>query len=416
MLTKTPDSGNGAIVQQRPARGIAARASLDIRRRVRHQARARRRRDILPAAIGRLPPRAFTAAIALSLLVLLSPGLTLAPVDATRGVRVEPPVPTLGGPPHLAVPPTADPDPRFDAALDAARRLASADAASAAVMRDGALVWAGDSGTPEPYVIGSVTKTFVAATVLQLVAAGRLRLDQTVDDLLPVIRGVSRSITIRQLLDHTSGVADVFNQTTSRSLETEPDRAWSTRELMWTLHDAWHAPGAGWSYSNTNSYLLGMIVERVTGRALGDEIRERFLSPLALTDTRLLTVADPAPLTPAWATVFWGSGAMTSTAIDLATWGDALYGGKILGAGLLDEMLAFNADDYGLGAQRLEIGGVVGVGHTGLLDHYTTLLWHVPDEGLTIALLVDVPRAPLGTMLAAEPPGGRSLLELATGR
>jgi hypothetical protein len=78
-------------------------------------------------------------------------------------------------------------------------------------------------------------------------------------------------------------------------------------------------------------------------------------------------------------------------------------------------MLAFNDDGYGLGAQRLDIGGVTGVGHTGLLDTYTSLLLHLPAENVTIALLVDTPRARLGAMLTAVPPdGGPSLLELAT--
>jgi CubicO group peptidase (beta-lactamase class C family) len=130
----------------------------------------------------------------------------------------------------------------------------------------------------------------------------------------------------------------------------------------------------------------------------------------------MLTATDPAPLTPAWATVFWASGAMRSSAADLARWGDALYAGDVLGDSIRTQMLSFNANGYGLGAQRIEIAGRVGVGHTGLLDTYTALLLYLPDADVTIALLVDRPEAPLGAMLTAQPAaGGPSLLELATG-
>jgi D-alanyl-D-alanine carboxypeptidase len=351
--------------------------------------------------------------------MLVAPGLTLAPGEATMHGRVELPVASPIDAPVAARPADARQGPLFQAALDAALAVAGAEGATVAIVRAGGPVWDGASGprSGAGFVIGSVTKTFVAAAILQLVDEGRLDLDVAIDGLLPAFRGVSRSITIRQLLDHTSGVADVFNQTTSDALERAPGRAWSIREVLGTIDAAWHAPGAGWSYANTNYLLLGLVVERVTGRSLEDELQRRFLAPLGLTATRMLSVDDPAPLTPAWATIFRGSGAMTASAADLARWGDALYAGDILGDATRGEMLAFNADDYGLGAQRIEVAGRSGVGHTGLLDDYTSLLLHLPAEGITIALLVDAPRAPLGAMLTAVPPGGGpSLLELATGK
>ena len=137
-------------------------------------------------------------------------------------------------------------------------------------------------------VIGSVTKTFVSATVLELVDEGRLSLDDSVRRFLPDVSQVSREITIRQLLDHTSGLADVFNDATRRGLEEHPERAWSTRQLLASLHAPWYQPGEGWAYANTNYYLLGMIVERVTGSTLEQEIERRFLDPLDLGSTRML--------------------------------------------------------------------------------------------------------------------------------
>jgi D-alanyl-D-alanine carboxypeptidase len=351
------------------------------------------------------------------LVILVAPDLALAPMPQTLGLRT---VPRPAPPPAAAiqVSPSAIDAPRYPAALDAARAVAGANRVTFAVVLDGRIAWSGSSGAgtraDTPLVIGSVTKTFVAATVLALVSDGRLDLESQVGDLLPPYPGVPGSVTVRQLLDHTSGIADVFNPITSAALEAEPDRAWTARRLFATVEPPWHPPGDGWSYANANYYLLGLIVERVTGASLTDELQRRYLGPLDLGSTRMLSAERPEPLSAAWATIFWASGAMVSSAADLARWGDALYGGGILAPSMLEAMLSFNADDYGLGAQRIVMGGRSGVGHTGLLDTYTTLLLHVPDDGVTIAMLVDRPEAPLAAMLSASPAGGGpSLWELA---
>jgi len=286
------------------------------------------------------------------------------------------------------------------------------------------LLWTGADGrqrdaltslaADDPLVIGSVTKTFVAATVLQLVEEGRLELDDAVRDHLPGMSSVSAEITIRQLLDHTSGLADVFNDRTRQGLEEHPEHAWTTAEVFETLHAPWYGPGQGWAYANTNYFLLGLVVERVTGSSLATELDERFLGPLGLDDTRLLTGAtdDEGPLAPAWATIFWASGSMTASAADLARWGDALYGGDILSTRSRASMTTLNSNDYGMGLQRLHLPGAEGYGHTGLLNTYTSLLVHLPEHDLTLALLVNRSDVNIGSMLAARPPNGPSLLEL----
>ena len=361
--------------------------------------------------------RAPFVAICLVLVALLAPGLVSAPVQQTLGLRTVPRVAVAPVP--LAVARLAALEgPRFPAALDAARAIAGAGQVTFAAVRDGQLLWSGSSGPGSranaPLVIGSVTKTFVAAAVLELAEAGLLDLDGPIGDLLPALPGVPVSVTVRQLLDHTSGIADLYNPVTSEAIEMAPNDGWSARRLFGTIQPPWHPPGAGWSYSNANYYLLGLVVERVTGRPLADQLSRRFLDRLDLTSTRVLTEAHPEPLTAAWATVFWSSGAMVSSAPDLARWGDALLGGEVLHAPMRDAMLAFNDDGYGLGAQRIEVAGRSGVGHTGLLDTYTSLLLYLPDEGVTIALLVDRPGAPLVAMLTARPAGsGPSLVELA---
>jgi D-alanyl-D-alanine carboxypeptidase len=315
----------------------------------------------------------------------------------------------------------------FARGLEAARARGGADGVTFAVVVDGTLAWSGASGTVHvgeapltadtPMVIGSVTKTFVAATVLQLAAEGRLDLDDPVSEHLPGLDGLddlAAAITIRQLLDHTSGLADLFNDATRRGLEDDPGRGWTASEILATLHAPWYAPGEGWAYANTNYFLLGLLVERLTGATLADVLAERFLTPLALHGTRMLTGAEGDPLDAAWTTIFWASGAMAAPAADVAIWGDALYRGDVLAPGTRATMLPTFGNDYGLGVQRLRIGGVAAFGHTGLLDSYTALLAHLPESGVTLAMLVNRSHAELGAMLRAAPAGGgRSLLDLA---
>lgn len=389
--------------------------------------------------------RAPSTAFLLSLLVLLSPEVMLAPLSAGEPMQAGPvPIDRIDTPAPLRrlqpidraeVAPTpgaarAYGSPRateaqFEAAMWAARDAGGAHGVTFAAVRDGDLVWAGAAGrhrdgggqiaANDPLVIGSVTKTFVAATVLQLVEEGQLGLDDPVRDYLPAMASVSREITIRQLLDHTSGLADVFNEATRKGLEDHPEHAWTTDEVFETIHDPWYEPGEGWAYANTNYFLLGLVIQHLTGSTLADELEMRFLAPLGLEDTRLLSGAadDGGPLSPAWATIFWASGAMTASADDLARWGDALYGEEILSDESRADMIELNSHDYGLGLQRVELPGALGYGHTGLLNTYTTLLVHVPEDNVTIALLVNRSHVDLVGMLAAEPRGGGpSLLEL----
>lgn len=384
------------------------------------------------------------------MLAFTSPALTVAPLNASepraearadQGDRIERsaprrpplieelerPIVIPSAPPAVAPgpePAVVDRGPAFASALEAARAHGGAYGVAFAAVRDGTVIWGGAGGRARdgrtelagssPLVIGSVMKTFVAAAVLQLVDEGRVGLDDPVRLHLPELRWLSDEITIAQLLDHTSGLADLFNDTTRRGLEEEPTRSWAAAEVLATLHEPWYRPGEGWAYANTNYYLLAMLVEAVTDAPLAGELDARFLGPLSLGATSVLDGGQVgSPLDEAWTSIFWGSGAMAASAEDLARWGDALYGGDLLSAGSQAAMLDFNSHDYGLGVQRIEVGDLEGYGHTGLLNTYTTLLFHAPAERVTVALLVNRSHVDLGGMLTAEPPGGPSLLELA---
>jgi D-alanyl-D-alanine carboxypeptidase len=389
-----------------------------------------------------------------SLLVLLSPDLTLAPIGAVeplgnvtsqdvdhvrtpsrpgplRPIDVEAGarMPLAARPVVVETLAAAVPsavDPTVAAALEAARSYGEAFGITCAAVRDGQVLWSGaagryrDGATPiggdDSLVIGSVMKTFVSAAILQLAEEGRLTLDDTVLSHLPRETAVvTPEITLRQLLDHTSGLADVFNDTTKTGIETRPEHAWGETELMATLHAPWYRPGEGYAYANTNYYLLGLVIEKVTGRSLADELSRRFFRPLGLDTARILTGKRGELLEPAWATIFWASGAMSASAADLARWGDALYSDQVLTPASRSAMLAtHNAENYGLGVQRIEVPGAAGYGHTGMLKTYTSLLLYLPDQNVTLSLLVNRTHVDLAGMLAARPPGGGpSLLELA---
>lgn len=378
----------------------------------------------------------------LSLLVLLSPDLTLAPLNAGEPHRAGPvpidlldiretgrgtrPIKPDASLPATAAAEVAAPDARYGPALEAARTAAGAHGIAFAAVRDGVVLWSGSAGrnrdatTPlgpdDALVIGSVTKTFVAAAILQLVDEGRIGLDDKLATHLPAMASVAQGVTIRQLLDHTSGLADVFNDTTRRGLEEHPEVAWTPAQVLATIHAPWYKPGDGWAYANTNYFLLGLVIERLSGASLSDELSRRFMRPLALDHTRVLTGDDDGPLTPAWATIFWASGAMSASAGDLARWGDALFGDQLLRAPTRHAMTKLNDHDYGFGVQRIELPGAVGYGHTGLLNTYTTLLVYLPESNVTLSLLVNRSHVDLGGMLTAKPGSGPSLLELASDR
>lgn len=391
-------------------------------------------------------PRALLGALALALLVV-SPDLPLAPAAAGGPLPSAAPLDGELTLERLALPAARFPDgvvvrplpiataptpapvseaELYQRALVEAHDLSDAFGVSVALVRDGAVLWAGANGTAQdgqtsltaesPMVVGSVTKTFVAAAILQLAHEGRLSLDDPVTRHLPDVP-IGAGITVRQLLNHTSGLADVFNDTTRRGIDEHPETGWAVSSVLGSLAEPWYEPGEGYAYANTNYLLLALIVETLSGASLADELARRFLDPIGLNATALVAADDPAaPLDPAWATIFFGSGAMVSSALDLALWGDALYDGGVLSAPARGEMLEFHSDDHGLGVQRIELSDdIEGYGHTGLLHTYTTLLVHLPEHNVTIALLVNRSHVDLEAMLAARPKAGPSLLKLALG-
>lgn len=251
--------------------------------------------------------------------------------------------------------------------------------------------------------VGSVTKPFVATVVLQLVGEGRLRLGDTVERWLPGLAPDGRRITVRHLLQHTSGIGDYLNGPTGEQVLApyfaDPGYRWSAKRLalLGLGQPAAFAPGSSWGYSNTNYVLLGMIVQRVTGRPFGAEIRRRVIVPLGLSSTSVPQdgriagphargyllpgnpdLETPVPLDvssldPSYAS---SAGALVSTARDLDRFFRALVAGRLLRPAQLAAMQAARAvpgaDGFGYGLGLLRLPSPCGVlwGHNGELPGY----------------------------------------------
>lgn len=303
-------------------------------------------------------------------------------------------------------------------ALRAARANSIAPGMSMAVLTDDGRLWAGADGwhangewldIDDPTLIGSVTKTFTAATILQLVDEGRVKLDVPTRTYLHNV-GLVKGTTVRQLLNHTSGIADLYGPALG-TLQGAPSASLTSNGVLRPIGEPYFDPGTGYHYSNTNYYLLGMIINQVTGRTFHQELQDRFRGPLNLPHTRMLTPDDPM-LPAAWTTAFWTAGAMVSTPTDLTRWGQALYTGRAISQASLRRMLSFHEGNYyGEGAQLLPLGDRMVPGHSGLLYDTTTLLVYLRDQGLTVAIAATAPNTDLEGALVNSY-GGPSLVEL----
>ncbi|GLF95195.1 serine hydrolase domain-containing protein [Streptomyces yaizuensis] len=262
---------------------------------------------------------------------------------------------------------------------------------------DGEGRWAGTAGIadrdtkrpPHPadhFRIGSITKTFTATLVLQLEAEGRLSIDDTVETWLPgVVRGHGndgRRITVRQLLNHTSGLYNYLNDPALHQIGPiwlkHLHETWTPEELLAVAMSKRPsaAPGERFVYSNTNYLLAALIVEKITGHSYEHELHRRIITPLRLRGTsspgtretlphpsgRAYSTAQiQAPLPGVDVTEFnpsplRASGEIISTADDLNHFYSALLDGRLLPQAQLREMtttISVGADAYGLGLFRM---------------------------------------------------------------
>ncbi|MGE7592998.1 serine hydrolase domain-containing protein [Peribacillus frigoritolerans] len=250
--------------------------------------------------------------------------------------------------------------------------------------------------------IGSVTKTFTATVVLQLAGENRLNLDDSIEKWLPgVIQGNGyddKQITIRQLLNHTSGIAEYTRSKDFDMMDTK--KSYTVDELvkMGISLPPEFAPGKGWSYSNTGYVVLGILIEKVTGNNYAEEIENRIIEPLELSNTFLPGNSSVIPGTKhargyiqldgaselkdvTYYNPSMGSSAgdMISTADDLNKFFSYLLGGKLLKEQQLKQMLTAvptgtaELGEYGLGIFKTKLPNGVSIwGHGGTIPGFLT--------------------------------------------
>ena len=294
---------------------------------------------------------------------------------------------------------------------------------------------------------GSVGKTYALAVAMQLVKEGKIDLDDRVEKYLGREKWYARlpnarDITVRQLMNHTSGLVRYeFKEQFTKDLTANPDKVWRPEELVAYLLDE-KAPfeaGKGWDYSDTNYIVLGMIIEKVTGKKYYDEAVRRVLKPLKFERTYPQDKREIKGLVQGYAGTNnpfggrdavlengkfiinpqfeWTGGGMVSNAEDLARWAKAMYEGKAFDAALLPEVLngvsapmLGKETKYGLGVIIRPTRVGLSYGHSGFFPGYMTDMMYFPEYKISVAVQVNssVPQnlggKPLGRVLteAAE--------------
>jgi D-alanyl-D-alanine carboxypeptidase len=291
--------------------------------------------------------------------------------------------------------------------------------------------------------IGSLTKTFIGTLILQLVGAGKLGLDAPLHRWAPQVPN-AQHITVRELLNMSSGLYNYGEDQQWVRQAFAPTgqaraRQWTPQQLVQVAvaHKPYFPPGKGFHYSNTNTILLGLIIEQVTGQGIAQVLRTRILQPLGLQHTVFPTTAalpsphlqgysiEGGPLTEVntTANMSWGwtAGALVSTLADLHTWAQALATGALIRPALQRQRLIWNpytvgvrrgAPSYGLAITN--DGGFLG--HAGTLPGFNTAAGSQPGARATIVVLTNS-EAPAQTDLqedAGRGPAQRLFYRLAT--
>ena len=276
--------------------------------------------------------------------------------------------------------------------------------------------------------IGSNTKTFVAVVVMQLVQEGKVGLDEPIETYLPGLikgEGVDGSkITVRQLLQHTSGLPD-FEETLFGTTDVFQYRHHyvTPRDVLDNAlsKPAQFEPGTQWKYTNTNYIVLGMLIERVSQRPVGEQIDQRIVKKLGLSHTYFPApgeekirgthprgyhlngegkLEDITEMDPTWG---WAAGAMVSTPSELNTFFQAVFDGRLLSQASIDEMKngAVDASSYlgpgtvyglGLIGRSLSCGGTAW-GHGGSIHGYQTDNAVGPDGTAVTVAVTALPTA-----------------------
>ncbi len=301
-----------------------------------------------------------------------------------------------------------------------------------AIKTNEGLQWQGSSGTIDinrkvpmknknTVRIGSITKTFTAVLIFQLIEQNKLNLNDKIDKWFPNLPN-SNKITVKMLLNHSSGIAEVLNTKIMLLSLLKPNKIWNTDEIMDIINSNKYnfQPSTNYEYSNSNYILLGQIAEKVSGIQLNILYRKKILEPLSLKNTYFIPYENPpkglingydrdliplpgyqkiTPLDTSWSTIAYSSGAMISNASDLLTFFDAILNRRIINEKSYQSMITFqkvlNPIDgyfkyYGLGLLNSKnLSGNL-IGHGGLFPGSVSIVVFDPKKNFTIAIIANV--------------------------
>ena len=282
-----------------------------------------------------------------------------------------------------------------------------------------------DGGTVEPdsqFRVGSLTKTFVSVMMLQLVDDGTIGLDDLVVEHAPDLT-IADGVTIRQLLAHRSGLPDYTDGELAPAVLADPARTWTPADVLALVADQPRdfPPGTTFVYSNTNYVIAGLLLERITGMTLAENLRSRIVEPLGLSHTYFAPDDTRSPIGGfsdslpggdtsgasyrALETASGAAGSLVSTAADLATFMRALAHGQLLHKATYAEMTKGLPDNgQTLGLFAADPPTATGISNSGNIPGFTAYMQYDPvTEDLFVLLLNDDTRSPeqLGTDLSA---------------
>ncbi len=267
--------------------------------------------------------------------------------------------------------------------------------------------------TPEMILgIGSNTKSFAAAMTLKMVESGKLKLNDSIYHWVKNLPNVDSTITVEQLLNHTSGIYDYTdNPSFITTLMYTTSKFYSAEEVIKTFVQMPYFPkGTSWHYSNTNYLIIGIILQKISKKSISSLFRSNFFDTLHLTaylgseETSLLTSAHiwsgtmdvtALILSTASLSAAWTAGGILGTAKDLVIWNKSLFTGKVLSNPMLEKMknvvpTIFSSEKYGLGIVKSQVlvnNQVIEVwGHRGNIG-YRSLMFYYPADSISIAMI-----------------------------